>query len=144
MNGWVDFPNSEQTNQDNLFIEHRNDSLIIIKYGPRDGLASCPNIKLGVGFRVLTRNVFLVQANLWTVGLAFQHERDKLDFGIGIGKYYLSISEKLRIGPWLREGSTNYNWLLNSRQMNLNAYIGIKFFSFRSAGDKKDATTKEF
>jgi hypothetical protein len=94
--------------------------------GPKKGISFSPTFNIGVGYRVTPKNAALLQANLWMYGLAFQHEREKFDIGLGAGMYYLSIADRLKIGPWIEKGSIQYDWLQSNQALNVSAYVNVK------------------
>jgi hypothetical protein len=113
--------------------------------GSRNGLALAPTFNIGVGYRVTPKNAALLQANLWMYGLAFQHEREKFDIGLGAGMYYLSLADRFKIGPWLEKGSIQYDWLQSTQALNVSAYLNVKLSrSPEKQGVRAGANPQEF
>ena len=145
-NSYLLFPllsNTEDANNNEVYTPGTGNLMTIV--GSRNGLALAPTFNIGIGYRVTPKNAALLQANLWMYGLAFQHEREKFDIGLGAGMYYLSLADRFKIGPWLKKGSIQYDWLQSTQALNVSAYLNVKLSrSPEKQGVRAGANPQEF
>jgi hypothetical protein len=127
-----------------FFGDYNNDSDSI---GLKSGLALNPNVELGLGFNFNDKDKVLVKTSLWSYAISYQRDWDRFSLGFSTGKFYDLITNKIKIGPWMLEGSDAYNEQSPAENPLIwSAYLSLNLSAMKSSGgqSKPSGTPEEF
>jgi hypothetical protein len=126
----------------NFFAVDINDSIVI---GPREGLILQPIFSLGFGYRITLRDLLLAEFGTSSYSVAYQHEWKKFSLGFSAGKVHSIVANTLKVGPWMKKGTNDFDWLDSKSSLLLSAQVNLKLNElFAGGAGSANDTPKEF
>jgi hypothetical protein len=124
------------------FSGNSPDSTVI---GPRQGLIVQPIFGLGLGCKITDHDLLIAEFGTSSYSVAYQHEWKKLSLGVSAGKVHSIVANTLKVGPWMKKGTNDFDWLDSKSSLLLSAQVNLKLNELFAGGAvSSNDTPKEF